>query len=97
MRYGFVTVLVCLFTGFTKPVVSQQPLFRNYSVNDGLVSNTIRRIFQDSKGFLWIATFEGLSKYDGHRFTNYNVANGLSHNLVNDIYEAKDGTICGTQ
>ncbi len=93
MRYGFVTVLVCLFTGFTKPVVSQQPLFRNYSVNDGLVSNTIRRIFQDSKGFLWIATFEGLSKYDGHRFTNYNVANGLSHNLVNDIYEAKDGTL----
>ena len=93
MRYGFVTVFICLITGLTKPVVSQQPLFRNYSVNDGLVSNTIRRIFQDSKGFLWIATFEGLSKYDGHRFTNYNVANGLSHNLVNDIYEAKDGTL----
>ena len=73
--------------------MAQRPIFKNYTVNDGLVANSVRRIFQDSKGFLWIATFEGLSKYDGHQFNNYSTANGLSHNLVNDFYEAKDGRL----
>ncbi|MBC7866313.1 MAG: histidine kinase, partial [Gloeobacteraceae cyanobacterium ES-bin-316] len=62
------------------------------SINDGLVSNYIRRLFQDSKGFLWIATYEGLSRYDGHSFTNYSTANGLPHNMVNDFYES-DGLL----
>ncbi|HSN61946.1 MAG TPA: two-component regulator propeller domain-containing protein, partial [Ferruginibacter sp.] len=75
------------------PVAAQQPIFKNYTVNDGLVSNSIRRVFQDSKGFLWIATWEGLSKYDGHIFTNYSTNNGLSHNLVNDFYESADGKL----
>jgi ligand-binding sensor domain-containing protein len=47
----------------------------------------------DSKGFLWIATWEGMSKYDGHSFTNYSTANGLSHDMVNDFSEAKDGSL----
>jgi ligand-binding sensor domain-containing protein len=50
----------------------------------------VRRIFQDKKGFIWIGTWEGLSKYDGYKFTNYTIANGLSHNMVNDLYESPD-------
>ena len=73
--------------------LAQQPIFKTYTVSDGLVNNSVRRIFQDSKGFLWIATWEGLSKYDGNRFTNFTESNGLSHNLVNDIAETKDGDI----
>ncbi|HKC37763.1 MAG TPA: two-component regulator propeller domain-containing protein, partial [Chitinophagaceae bacterium] len=48
---------------------------------------------QDSKGFLWICTWEGLSKYDGNRFTNFTERNGLSHNLVNDLAETEDGSL----
>jgi len=62
-------------------------------VYDGLVNNSVRRIFQDSKGFLWIATWEGLSKYDGNRFTNFTETNGLSHNLINDVVELPSGDI----
>ncbi len=90
MRYGLVIVFVYIITGLLSPVKAQQQIFKNYTVNDGLVSNSIRRVFQDSKGFLWIAATEGLSKYDGHTFTNYSTANGLSHNFVNDFYESKD-------
>lgn len=36
--------------------------------SDGLVNNTIRDIFQDKKGFIWISTTNGLSRYDGHSF-----------------------------
>ena len=93
MQYGFVTAFIYLFTGLIAPVLAQQQIFKSYTVNDGLISNSIRRVFQDSKGFLWIATWEGLSKYDGHAFTNYSTANGLSHNLVNDFYESKDGLL----
>ena len=62
-------------------------------MEDGLVSNPVRRILQDKKGFIWIATWQGLSKYDGHTFTNYNTSTGLSHNLVNDLYESADGKL----
>jgi ligand-binding sensor domain-containing protein/two-component sensor histidine kinase len=80
---------VTLLTTIT--VGAQQSIFKTYTVSDGLVNNSVRRIFQDSKGFLWIATWEGLSKYDGNRFTNFTETNGLSHNLVNDLIELPSG------
>ena len=72
---------------------AQKLIFKTYTVENGLVANPVRRFFQDSKGFLWVATREGLSKYDGNKFTNFTIANGLSHNLVNDIYEWADGKL----
>jgi ligand-binding sensor domain-containing protein/two-component sensor histidine kinase len=74
-------------------VNAQRSIFKTYTVEEGLVANPVRRIYQDSKGFIWIATMEGLSKYDGYKFTNYNTANGLSHNMVNDVYESADGKL----
>lgn len=93
MRYGSILtyIMFCIF--FTEPALAQQQIFKNYTVNDGLISNSVRSIYQDSKGFLWIATWEGLSKYDGHSFTNFSTANGLSHSFVNDFYETKDGSL----
>jgi ligand-binding sensor domain-containing protein/two-component sensor histidine kinase len=93
MHNSFITILVCLLTAITNPVKAQQQVFKNYTVNDGLVSNTIRRIFQDDKGFLWAATVEGISKYDGYQFTNYSTSNGLSHNIANDFFQIKDGQL----
>jgi ligand-binding sensor domain-containing protein/putative methionine-R-sulfoxide reductase with GAF domain/anti-sigma regulatory factor (Ser/Thr protein kinase) len=93
MRYALVTVIIFIATGFIYSAKAQQQIFKNYTVNDGLVSNTVRNVFQDSKGFLWIATNEGLSKYDGSTFKNFTTANGLAHNFVNDFYEGKDGKL----
>lgn len=89
MRCGLFIILFLLFVVCINQVAAQQQLFKNYTINDGLVSNTIRKVYQDAKGFLWIATLEGLSKYDGHSFTNYSSSNGLSHDIVNDFYEDK--------
>jgi ligand-binding sensor domain-containing protein len=55
-------------------------LTRNYNTEDGLVSDNINSMCQDSSGFIWIATSEGLSKYDSKEFINYTTANGLSSN-----------------
>jgi ligand-binding sensor domain-containing protein/putative methionine-R-sulfoxide reductase with GAF domain len=92
MRICINAILFILFTSLINSVIAQQQIFKNYTVNDGLVSNEIRRIFQDSKGFLWVGTMEGLSKYDGNTFSNFNISNGLSHNVVNDFYETEQGT-----
>lgn len=44
---------------------------QNYTVNDGLPSNHVYGIVQDSTGFIWIGTDNGLSRFDGHSFRNY--------------------------
>ena len=54
---------------------------RSVGVEDGLVSSEINGFHFDSQGFTWIGTNQGLSRYDGTRFTNYTVANGA---LLND-------------
>ncbi len=93
MRSCLAVILFFSFDGFLNSVIAQQQIFKNYTVNDGLISNTICKVFQDSKGFIWIGTLEGLSKYDGYAFTNYSTANGLSHSMVNDFYESKEGNL----
>lgn len=67
--------------------------FVHYSPREGLANNRARTIFQDSKGKLYIATYAGLSIYDGTRFINYNTRNGLAMDLVNDIAEMGDDSI----
>jgi ligand-binding sensor domain-containing protein len=54
-----------------------QFLFAQYNpviigVEQGLSQSAVRSIAQDSEGFLWIATWDGLNRYDGHTFVNYN-------------------------
>ena len=46
-------------------------LFSHYTSRDGLPDNRIRTVFQDKKGFLWIGTMNGISRYDGYTFKKY--------------------------
>lgn len=89
-KYRLFCFIIFLF-GFIPNSSEQEVFFTKYTTNEGLVNNVVRKIFQDSKGFLWICTMEGLSKYDGNHFTNFTERNGLSHNMVNDLAETEDG------
>lgn len=64
---------------------------KTYSATDGLTQNHVSRIVFDSRGFIWICTNEGLSRFDGYRFTNFGVAQGLPNRTVNDLIETPDG------
>jgi len=75
------------------PGRSQHTLMRTHNINDGLVCNQIRGFYQDKKGFIWITTWEGLSRFDGYTFRNYTMAEGLSHPLINTMIEGKDGRL----
>ena len=54
----------------------------HYTVKDGLPSGTIYSILSDKKGYLWFATNAGVSRFDGHKFTNFTLSDGLSDNEV---------------
>ena len=61
----------------------------HFSTDDGLCSNAISMITQDDLGYIWIATWNGLSRYDGYEFFNYKTGNASSiknlHNRILDI------------
>lgn len=49
----------------------QQSSFRRLGVNEGLSQNSVREIFQDEQGFIWIGTGDGLNRYDGRQIKKY--------------------------
>lgn len=68
-------------------LAAQKASFRKYSVLDGLPQSQVRNIVQDSRGYIWISTRNGLSRFDGIEFVNYFRTNGLPDNQVINIFE----------
>lgn len=68
-------------------LMSQTPSFRHYSVNDGLPSSEIYHVFQDKKGYVWVSTDCGVSKFDGYSFKTYSTSQGLPDNCVFQVIE----------
>ncbi len=71
--------------------------FDKYLQENGLPNNQIQCIFQDSKGWMWIGTSQGLSRFDGYEFRNFlpNMQDSLSlkGNIVRVIKEDKQGNL----
>jgi ligand-binding sensor domain-containing protein/signal transduction histidine kinase len=71
--------------------------FQRLSIKEGLSQNTVRDILQDRRGFIWVATQDGLNRYDGYTFSKYRYKpedpNSLSNNLVFCIAEDQSGTL----
>src|SRR5829696_8111255 len=69
--------------------------FEHISIEQGLSQSSVRVIFQDSRGFLWFGTEDGLNRYDGYTFKIYkpdpDVPNSLSDRWITSIVEDKNG------
>ncbi|OYX13458.1 MAG: hypothetical protein B7Z16_15640, partial [Algoriphagus sp. 32-45-6] len=71
-KFFFKAIGVALFVFKSLVADAQKNIsFRQLSVNDGLSQNSAVSIAQDPKGFLWVATQEGLNRYDGNQFLVY--------------------------
>jgi len=66
---------------------------KQYSELSGLVNNKCKYVFEDSKGFLWISTFQGLSRFDGQRFSNFGLKEGLPSLNISQVCEDSSGYI----
>ncbi|MBK8944000.1 MAG: hypothetical protein IPM32_01910 [Ignavibacteriae bacterium] len=91
MKNVFIIFLVLVFN--SAEFNSQIKIHKTFSVRNGLVDNEVRNIFQDSKGYLWFATNNGVSRWDGNNFYNLTKFDGLTSSAVFDITEGNDGTI----
>ena len=93
------SILICclLFTAAAFGSSVESPpavMFKQLSTTEGLSNNSVRSIFRDSRGFLWIGTESGLNKYDGYSFQRYYRNNSeLLNDAISDIFEGPDGNI----
>ncbi len=88
-HYRLVFGLILLLSG-TKPAsATWQPFSRHITMQDGLPSNVVYDIYEDSKGFMWFCTDQGISRYDGTTFHNYSVNDGIPDMAVFRIREDK--------
>ena len=78
-------------------VAAQQYSFVRFTIENGLSNNVVYSTLQDSKGFLWIATHDGLNRYDGYdfkKFLHYPFdKKSLASNMTIDMTEDAEGRL----
>jgi streptogramin lyase len=59
--------------------------FHHFTIKNGLPNDVVYGILEDSNGYLWISTLDGLARFDPQKekFRNYDVSDGISHNQFN--------------
>lgn len=65
----------------------------NYNIKNGLAGSMVYNMCQDEDGFMWFATNNGLSRYDGTHFKNYSIKDGLPDNEVLKVFGDKKGRV----
>ncbi|MBC8052580.1 MAG: response regulator [Sphingobacteriaceae bacterium] len=90
----FCSLLLVVFglTGY-----SQEVRFKRINNENGLSQSNVTSIIKDSKGFLWLATRDGLNRFDGYAMTVYrndvNVKSSINNNYISKVYEDRSGNI----
>ncbi len=94
MQRALILLLLCLAGG---AATAQQYRFRNYSIEEGLSQSVVNCVFQDSRGFLWVGTQNGLNRFNGYDFTvflfNSDDTNTISNNWIYAIAEDRNGDL----
>ena len=96
---------VFLLVGMFSTTLGQQfglPHVKRYTISEGLTNNSVFSLVQDQRGFLWIATGDGLSRYDGYSFTRFRHQShdptSLTENHISSLVMGREGTLwIGTQ
>src|SRR5690606_22903127 len=75
--------------------IATEWVHESWTVEDGLPVNAIGGLIQSRAGYIWAATYDGLVRFDGVRFTTFNSANseGLPSDRITGITETRDGVI----
>ncbi|MDP1725782.1 MAG: two-component regulator propeller domain-containing protein [Bacteroidota bacterium] len=92
MKPRFILLLILLMLAINT-VKAQSPLYKHYTVGDGLPSTTVYGIIQDSKGYMWFGTENGAARFDGKFFQTFTIHDGLTDNIIIDLFEDRKGRI----
>src|SRR6185436_11563931 len=80
--YLFFTACISFVTA-----TAQEYLIQRLTVSDGLPSDRVSCVYEDSYGYLWVGSSNGLGRYDGKKFTNYGFAEGLPYLQICAVFE----------
>ena len=92
--------IFCFIFSVGKPIIAQQAReysFKHFSVASGLAANTVSSVAQDADGYIWIATTNGLQRYDGNSFITFksseNDTTSIPSNHISSLYKDKQNNL----
>lgn len=74
-------------------LVGQTPPYIHFRGGEDIPSSETYHVIQDRLGYIWIATANGVSRFDGYEFKNFSVKDGLPDNVIHELYEDYKGRI----
>ncbi|MES1225050.1 MAG: two-component regulator propeller domain-containing protein, partial [Bacteroidota bacterium] len=83
LKYYFI-VVICILCVVAS---AQEYVIQRLTVSDGLPSDRVSCVYEDSYGYLWVGSSNGLGRYDGKKFTNYGFAEGLPYLQISAVFE----------
>lgn len=87
-------ITVWLLIQFVSPdIQAQNPYIKHFTIYDGLPSNNVYNVFQDSRKFIWFSTDAGAVRFDGTNFKTYTTADGLPNSEVYRMEEDSKGRL----
>lgn len=93
----YIKIILLLLSGTIHSQQARQYAFTHFTTANGLASNFVYSITQDKDGFLWLATVNGLQRYDGYRFLTFRSGrhqpSGLPVDEISKLYYDKKGAL----
>ncbi|MDB5281160.1 MAG: hypothetical protein JWO06_235 [Bacteroidota bacterium] len=86
-------ILPLVFWFYITMLGAQQSCLRHYSIKEGLPASETYSVCQDKKGYIWIASDMGVSRFDGYNFKIYTSADGLTDNTIFKFHEDTKGRL----
>lgn len=97
LRHIFLLTVFFLFMLPIRRSAAQELKFSHITAEQGLSMGVVNCILQDSRGFMWFGTQDGLNKYDGYNITVFKHnpvdSNSLSNSFINVLYEDRQGSL----
>ncbi|MGL5316104.1 MAG: ligand-binding sensor domain-containing protein [Peptostreptococcaceae bacterium] len=94
---ALIVIIVCFVNAESVHAYQNSIQFSNITIDDGLAQGTVEVLFQDSNGYIWIGTNDGLNRYDGYNFKTYKYSEdgqtSIANNYILSIKEDKDKNI----
>jgi ligand-binding sensor domain-containing protein len=86
----YLTIILLLLSRYS---YGQTAFIKHYSTKDGLPSNNCYYTLQDHKGYIWVASDAGVSRFDGKVFETFSIDDGLPDNQIIRLNEDRSGRI----
>lgn len=90
-----ILMCICTVLVLSRPFLADEYGFDSWTTADGLPQNTVNGVAQTPDGYLWLATFDGLARFDGVRFTIFDKGNskGIVSNRFVAVFADREGSV----